>query len=274
METRRNLTRILLIGILSIFSLASTGRCQNLDVPYVPTPAQVVSRMLDVTHVGPGDYVIDLGSGDGRIVIAAAERGAAGMGIDLNPERIREAEENALNAGVTDKVLFVQGDLFEADISHASVVTMYLLNSVNLRLRPVLLETLRPGTRVVSHAFSMGEWEPDLHTRVDNRNVYLWIIPARVQGTWEWDINGESFTMSVNQEFQKINLRLNSGEQTLAVRDPVLSGERISFMASNQQTGDQYLFSGFVEDNTINGTAHIRNGEDSAIESWTATFRR
>jgi len=134
--------------------------------------------MLKVAQVTKDDIVYDLGSGDGRIVITAAkERGARGIGIDIDPQRIREAEENARKAGVTDKVRFLQKDLFETDIHEATVVTLYLLPSLNLKLRPKLFKDLRPGTRVVSHSFDMGDWKPDQVIDVDGRTVYYWVIP-------------------------------------------------------------------------------------------------
>jgi SAM-dependent methyltransferase len=149
------------------------------DVPYVPTPEGIVDAMLDLAKVGPNDVVYDLGSGDGRIVIAAARRGARGVGIDIDPERIREANANAEKAGVTGKVKFIEGDLFEADISDATVVTMYLLTDVNLKLRPKLMAELKPGTRIVSQTFDMGEWEPQKTTEVGFTKVYYWTIPAQ-----------------------------------------------------------------------------------------------
>ncbi|MFO7979004.1 MAG: class I SAM-dependent methyltransferase, partial [Bacteroidales bacterium] len=198
--------------------------------------------------------------------------GAVGHGIDLNPQRIAEAEQNAKDQGVSNRVIFLEGDLFEAVMSQASVVTMYLLSSVNLRLRPRLLKELKPGTRIVSHGFSMGEWEPDQQARIDNRSVYFWVIPARVEGTWNWTTQGESFSMNAGQEFQKIHLELQNGSNTLAVRDPVLHGERICFTARNSANGNHYVFNGRVEGNIITGTAQIRNGESGTIVPWSATF--
>ncbi len=262
------------ISLALILFSVDRGYSQNLDVPYVPTPHDVVARMLDVTSVGPGDYVIDLGSGDGRIVIAAAERGAVGHGIDLNPTRISEAVNNARKAGVDDRVIFMEGDLFETDISRASVITMYLLSSVNLKLRPVLLKELRPGTRIVSHSFSMGDWEADKHVRVDNRHIYYWVIPADVSGEWEWSTNGRQFSMNVTQEFQKISLELDSGNRSLAIEDPLLVGERINFSAVNSSNGDSYVFNGRVDGNSITGKVQIRTGNSKSVENWSATLRR
>lgn len=150
------------------------------DVPYVPTPPSVVNAMLDLAKVKKGDLVYDLGCGDGRIVIEAAKRGARGVGIDIDPDRIAEARRNAAEAGVSDRVQFRQQDLFDVDLRDADVVTLYLLQAVNMRLRPKLLEELRPGARVVSHAFDMGDWEPQDVAHVDGSTAYLWIIPKQV----------------------------------------------------------------------------------------------
>ncbi len=148
------------------------------DVPYVPTPPEVVDAMLRMAKVTKGDVIYDLGSGDGRIVIAAAKKfGATGVGIDINPTLVAEAKANAEKEGVADKVTFIEGDLFKQDLSKATVVTLYLLSSVNLKLRPTLL-ALKPGTRIVSHAFDMGDWRPDKTEYVDGRAVHFWTVPA------------------------------------------------------------------------------------------------
>jgi SAM-dependent methyltransferase len=148
------------------------------DVVYVPTPENVVDEMLRVANVGPKDILYDLGSGDGRIPITAARRfGTRGLGIDIDPQRIREARANAKAAGVEDKVRFIEGDLFELDLSEATVITLYLLPALNLRLMPTLLK-LKPGTRIMSHDFSMGDWMPDKLVRVGHKDVYFWTVPA------------------------------------------------------------------------------------------------
>ena len=147
---------------------------------YVPTPPDVVEAMLKVANVKKGDVLYDLGSGDGRIPITAAQKyGVRAVGIDINPERIKEANENAQKAGVTDLVKFLNEDLFEADISEATVVTLYLLDSLNEKLRPKLLRELKPGTRIVSHSFRMGDWQPEQTIDVNGRMVYFWTIPAK-----------------------------------------------------------------------------------------------
>ena len=171
------MTRFLyLLCLASLFVQPAHAR----DVPFVPTPEKVVERMLDLAQVGPKDVVYDLGSGDGRIVIAAAKRhGARGVGIDIDPERIKEARANARKAGVANRVEFREGNLFDADIREATVVTTYLLSGINLKLRPKLLAELKPGTRVVSHAFDMGDWKPDGSAKVGTSSVYYWVIPER-----------------------------------------------------------------------------------------------
>ncbi len=160
-------------------ALANSGDAgPKLDVPYVPTPQAVVNKMLDVGQVRSGDVLYDLGCGDGRIVVTAVkERGARGVGIDIDPERIAEARENAQRAGVADRVKFEQGDLFKADFSEASVVTLYLLPAINVKLRPQLWRQLKVGTRVVSHDFAMGpEWPPEKSEQVGNKTIYFWTI--------------------------------------------------------------------------------------------------
>lgn len=148
------------------------------DVPFVPTPDNVVQAMLKHAKVTSNDVIYDLGSGDGRIVISAVKAsGARGVGIDIDPERIKEANENAKAAGVTDRVKFIEQDLFEADISKATVVTLYLLPAINLKLRPKLLKELKPGTRIVSHNYHMGDWKPQAQETIDHHTVYFWVVP-------------------------------------------------------------------------------------------------
>lgn len=253
-----------LIGVLN---------AQQLDVPFVPTSEPVVEKMLDMADVGAGDYVIDLGSGDGRIVIAAAKRGAYGHGIDLDPRRIKEARENARKAGVDDRVVFIEGNIFDVDFSRASVITMYLLNSVNIQLRPHLIESLKPGTRVVSHDFDMGSWNADAFLREETSDIYFWIIPAKVEGQWNWKTNGQAFSLSASQEFQEINLQLKSGGDNLPVTNSLLKGERISFRAANPVKNEKYVYSGRVEGNRILGTVQVHRGGNAMVENWTATMQ-
>lgn len=165
---------------LTFAMAAQEGGRRSPDVPFVPTPNEVVDEMLKLAEVKKNDVLYDLGSGDGRIVITAAQRyGARGVGVDINPERIAEANENAKKANVGDKVKFIEGDLFEAKLADASVVTLYLLPGVNLKLKPKLLAELKPGSRIVSHSFDMGDWKPEKQMDVDGRRIFLWRVPAR-----------------------------------------------------------------------------------------------
>ncbi len=268
MKWNRFLACILMLLSFPLLEL----NAQNLDVPYVPTSEEVVDIMLDVVNAGPGDYLIDLGSGDGRIVIAAAKRGAVGHGIDINPKRISEARENAAKAGVENKVLFIEDNIFTTDFSRASVVTMYLLNSVNMKLRPHLLEKLRPGTRLVSHDFDMEDWKPDKHLKEGYSDVFYWVIPAQAEGNWKWKTDGSNFSMLVKQQFQEIEVDVKSGNTALKTHDNILSGERISFSAVNPSNGNSYVFSGRIDGKNITGTVQVRKGSNPVIEKWNATL--
>jgi SAM-dependent methyltransferase len=202
----------------------------RLDVPYVPTPPTVVKRMLELAKVGKDDFVIDLGSGDGRIAIAAAKDfGARSLGVDIDPQRILEANENASKAGITDRVTFRRQNLFETEIKDANAITMYLLSSVNLQIRPRLLDELRPGTRLVSHAFGMAAWQPDVHEKVDNRDVYLWIVPAKAAGQWRVKDGSRSFTMQFFQSFQELNGAALIDGRSVPLVNGKLNGESIAF---------------------------------------------
>lgn len=260
LRLRRALSPLMLLLLAVIAQARAEEPAPRLDVPYVPTPAPVVARMLEMAGVHAGDYVIDLGSGDGRIPIAAVlDHGARGaLGIDLNPLRIEEAERNARQAGVTDRVRFEQGDLFEKDISAASVLTLYLLPKVNLRLRPVILETLEPGTRVVSHAFSMGDWEADQSALVNGSYVYLWVVPARVAGRWVIESGGDDFTVDLHQQFQKIEGTLVDapGAQLLT---GTLRGDQLQFAIGER------LYVGQVQGDRIRAVAM-----SGATANWSA----
>jgi SAM-dependent methyltransferase len=196
----------------------------KLDAPYVATLENVVGRMLSLAEVSAADHVVDLGCGDGRIPIAAARgRGASGYGVDIDPVRIAEAKANARRAGVEDRIRFEVRDLFEAPVERASVVALYLLPELNLRLRPRLLAELRPGTRIVSHAFDMGDWRPDRSAEIDGAKLYLWVVPARVAGRWILtDEHGRSAAIALGQRYQDV-----SGN----VREARLSGDRLRFVA-------------------------------------------
>jgi SAM-dependent methyltransferase len=172
------------------------------DVIWVPTPDSLVKAMLTTADVKPTDIVVDLGSGDGKIAIAAArDFGARARGIEYNPEMVALARRNAQRAGVSGKATFQQGDIFETDFSEATVVTMYLLPSLNLKLRDTLLK-MKPGTRIVSHAFTLGEWEPERTISTDEATGYYWIVPANLAGRWAFEIGGERFATELGQQFQ------------------------------------------------------------------------
>jgi tRNA G37 N-methylase Trm5 len=183
--TARTATCTATLAVALVAALAAPARAQQPalrtpDVIFVPTPQEVVDAMLDVAKVTKNDVIYDLGSGDGRIPITAAKKfGARGVGIDIDPQRIKEANANAQKEGVTDKVKFLNQDLFTTDISEASVITLYLLPSLNVKLMPKLMKELKPGTRIVSHSFDMGDWKPERTLDVNGRSVYYWTIPKR-----------------------------------------------------------------------------------------------
>lgn len=204
---------------------------EGKDVIWLPTDLTLVNKMLDMAKVTPQDYVIDLGSGDGRIVITAAKRGARPLGIEYNPDMVALSKRNAAREGVADKTQFIQGDIFESDFSQATVITMFLLEELNRKLRPYIL-ALKPGTRVVSNTFTMGEWIADETVTVERKDgcinyctAYLWIVPAKVGGTWALQ-QGE---LSLNQSFQMISGTLKSGTHTVPIKNGKLNGDQISF---------------------------------------------
>jgi len=203
------------------------------DVIWIPTPDALVEHMLKMARVGPRDFVIDLGSGDGRTVIVAAEKfRARGLGIEYNPNMVALSKRNAERAGVADKVQFVEADIFESDFSHATVIMMYLLPSLNLELRPRILE-LQPGTRVVSHSFDMDDWRPDDKITVEGHNAYLWIVPADVAGDWSLTVpteaGKETWTLSLEQDFQELSGRVHIGRRSFRLLDTELEGTLFRF---------------------------------------------
>lgn len=244
---------------------AAQVRGQAFDVPYVPTPQVVVDEMLRLAEVRPEDFVIDLGCGDGRIpVTAAAYFGARALGIDIDPGRIAESHVNAKAAGVTDRVEFRQGNLFELDLSRATVVTMYLLPEINLKLRPRLFELLKPGTRIVSHDFDMGDWQPDRTLSVQRR-IHYWVIPAQVAGMWKLEVNlpgvgVRSYEIEIRQKYQRIDPFAREEKRNFAVWEPRLSGSAISFIIVD---GDlAHRFEGTVDGKVIAGV--VRSGAGMA----------
>lgn len=233
------------------------------ETPYVPTPPDVVERMLDMAHLKPGEYLIDLGSGDGRIVVSAAQRGAHAYGVDLNPKRVQEGIANAAQAGVSDRATFEVKDLFDTDISKADVVTTYLLPLVNLDLRPRLIEQMRPGARLVTHAFHMGDdWWPDATDNIRGRVLFSWTIPAKVGGRWQVESEDGNFTLDIDQSFQTFSAAAQVERRTLPkvieahttpIRDGRLNGTEISF-AIDMGVGPR-VYRGRVEGNAIMGVA-------------------
>src|SRR6186713_3678986 len=191
---------------------------QGKDVVWVPTPQALVNKMLDMAKVTPSDFLMDLGSGDGRTVITAAKRGIKAMGIEYNPDMVELSKRNAAKEGVSDRATFMKADLFESDFSQAQVITMFLLPSINMKLRPKILD-LKPGTRIVSNTFDMGEWDADETATVNDENAgtwrtaLLWIVPAKVEGTWQ-SAQGE---LTLKQNFQMLSGTLKNGTNTIAI---------------------------------------------------------
>jgi len=224
----------------------------QLDVHFVPTPMEVVDAMLRMADLKKGEFLIDLGSGDGRIPIHAVKKyGAKALGVDLDPRRLKEAADNARKEGVQDEVTFRLQNLFETDLSQADVISMYLLSSINAKLRPKLLE-LRPGVRIVSHAFNMGDWEPDQHERIEGRNAYMWIVPARVAGRWQMEVGGNKFPLEITQQYQRFEGSAEPGGKTTPVEDGRLKGTAISFTV--EIDGKPRTFTGAVNDGAMVGT--------------------
>ncbi len=239
------------------------------DVIWVPTPEDLVERMLRMAQTTPADFVVDLGSGDGRIAIAAAKKfGARSLGIEFNPDMVELSNRNAAKEGVSGKAQFQRADIFETDFGQATVITMYLLPGLNLKLRPKLLD-MRPGTRIVSHQFNMDDWQADEVSILDGRRAYLWIVPARVQGGWRIQSGGDSFDLTLEQRYQMIEGNVRLGALNAGLREPRLQGERIGF-AFVDATGVRREFSGRVAGNAMEGTVKADGGAEAR---WTAARR-
>jgi precorrin-6B methylase 2 len=259
----RVIAGLLAVTLFSATAAAQTGQKPpyepqvgqaGKDVVWVPTPQVLVEKMLDLAKVTPQDLVIDLGSGDGRTVITAAKRGATAIGVEYNPDMVALSQFNAKEAGVADKATIVRGDIFEYDFSKANVLTMFLLPSINMKLRPKILD-MRPGTRVVTNSFTMEDWEADQTETVTDDctswcTAHLWIVPAKVDGTWQMP----SGTLTLKQEFQNFTGTLGS----TAISGGKLRGAEIEFTADGQK------YTGTVNGNSMKGTS--ANGQ-----SWTAT---
>ncbi len=234
------------------------------DVIWLPTAQALAEKMLSLAQVTSEDYVIDLGSGDGRIVISAAKRGARALGIEYNPDLVALSKRNAVREGVADKARFIEADIFKSDFTQATVITMFLMPELNLQLRPAILD-LKPGTRIVSNSFDMGEWAADQFVEVGREEgcdthycqAYLWTVPAKVEGTWKLS-QGE---LELRQSFQMFTGDLRVGADRLPVTDGRLSGNRISF-----RIGDLHC-TGRVIGNTMEGTSTSGSG----LTKWNAT---
>jgi SAM-dependent methyltransferase len=231
------------------------------DVVWVPTPQALVDKMLNLAKVTANDYVIDLGSGDGRTVITAAKRGARALGIEYNPDMVELSKGNAAKEGVTARASFVKADLFESDFSQATVIKMFLLPEINIRLRPKILD-LKPGTRIVSNTFTMGEWMSDESVSADEKEgcnyycrAYLWIVPAKVEGTWQLP-QGE---LALHQDFQMVVGTLKTDGRTLSITNGRMRGDQITFRAGNAD------YVGRVNGNSMEGT--VKGGGSG---SWSA----
>lgn len=257
---------------------------QSADVPYVVTPMNVVDAMLEIADVGPRDFVIDLGSGDGRIVIAAAKkRGARGLGVELDGGLVSGARREAQREGVEDRVEFRAENLFVTDLSRATVITSYLFPRVNMQLRPVIFEQLKPGSRVVSHEFDFGSWKPDRQVTVKvpdkpygppRSEIFLWIVPANAAGRWEWRLPGDGaamYTATFEQTFQELRASATIGGAAARVESPRMRGEEIRFTLAGELDGRPVRreFVGRVSADGISGKARVPNAESGV--AWQAT---
>jgi hypothetical protein len=272
------MTTLARLAAVLVFSVSATAFAQfqpqvgqaGKDVIWVPTPDDVVERMLTMAQVTPQDNVWDLGAGDGKIAIMAAKKfGARATGIEYNPDMVKHANANAEKAGVAGagagKAQIRHGDIFVTDFSSATVVTLYLLPALNMKLRPQLL-SMRPGTRVVSHSFSMEDWEADEISQLDGRRAYFWVVPANVMGSWSIEIGGQRADMSLEQTFQKVSGTLALGPMNAGIRDLKLRGTAISFSYVDQG-GLRRDFSGRVNGKQMDGTFRDQKGAEG---KWTA----
>lgn len=278
-----------LVALLLAALMWTPGLAQDYgDTPYVQTPQVVVDRMLEVAKVTARDYVIDLGSGDGRMVITAAKRyGARGFGVDLDRRLVTLSNSNAAKAGVAKRAVFYERDIYETDLTPASVVTIYLLPEVNLMMRPRLFAMLKPGTRVVSHDYDMGEWPPDLTFSMDapgktvgrdkTSKVFYWVVPAKAAGKWRsrMSMGGaqRDFELALTQNFQKIEGTVNVDGRSVAIEDAKLNGTALTFVAKLEPSGaTRSEFSGRVINNAIEGTVRtVGAGAAAKSIAWSAT---
>ena len=272
--------------LIAFMGFAATALAQEPRVPYVPTPHDVVERMLQMARVSGSDYLIDLGSGDGRIVVTAAKKhGARGFGVDISSTRVAEAVENAQKNGVTDKVSFYQRDLFHADLTQATVISMYLLPRVNLELRPKLLE-LKPGTRIISHDFSMNDWKPDAYVKMHSKEkytgaggdseIYFWVVPAKVSGEWRWELTlrekPQDYVINLNQSFQMVSGTVAVHGRSVPLQNVKLSGDALSFtFVADLGAGPvKHEFTGKVDSDRLYGTGALSGGRTQGRHDWNA----
>jgi hypothetical protein len=266
----------LLFGVLAVQSALAQEHPPKLDAPYVPTPQVTVDEMLRVANVGPQDVVVDLGSGDGRIVITAAQKfGARGFGVELDWRLNLQAEENARLAGVENRVKFLEQDLFKTDLSEATVVTTYLLQFMMLRLRTVLLG-LKPGTRIVSHDFDFGDWRPDQKTYV-RKNVFLWIVPANVAGRWQMRLPlppiERLLDLELTQRYQDVSAHARLNGVPTQVWEPKLTGDRLTFAivdTTDRENEATLYFDGRVRGDVIEGDLTRGVGSERTVLKWRA----
>ena len=267
----------LFLGILPAGLLAqdSSGPARTPDVHFVPTAIEVVQAMLTTAKVGKGDVVYDLGCGDGRLPITAIKKYGASSGVcvDIDPVRIKESRRNADTAGVTSKMKFVNGDLFQTDLSSASVVTLYLLPMLNVRLRPKLFRELKPGTRVVSNSFDMGDWKADSTMTVKNEGgfssyAYYWVIPADVAGTWKVSgAPGGGYTVRLEQQYQQVKGTAEGSDgRAITLEAPWVKGDSIGFTL--RDGANQLRFGGTVQEEKMAGLA---SGGERKAGAWTAS---
>ncbi len=262
-------------NLFLFFIIIFTSEFYIAQVPYVPTPQEVVDEMLSLAKVEKNDFLYDLGCGDGRIVVTAAKRyGARGVGVDNNPQRITESNENAQKNGVTDKVEFRVQNLFETDLSKASVVTLYLLSEINIKLRPKLFKELKPGTRIVSHSFDMDEWEPDARRSVNGRSIFYWKIPANVSGNWEWQTNegseNRNYELQLNQQFQKVTGVLKIDNEEFELIDPEIDGSKLKF--SINKNGTNHRFNAEISGDKMTGT-YLKDNTEFTAQRKTGTMK-
>ena len=274
----KGLLLILISGMVFLWA-ACSGFAQSRfpDVHYEPTPQLIVEDLLKMAEVNRTDIIYDLGCGDGRFVITAAKKyGARGVGIDIDPERIKESNQNAQIAGVMDKVKFIEADLFETDIREATVVALYLLPELNMQLRPKLLKDLKAGSRVVSHEFDMYDWQPDKTGRLGRNRYYFWVVPTDVAGKWRWTFASakgeEQFLLALTQKFQEIDGKITTPIQTVSPLEAYLIGDQIGFLLRYRPSGKtvEMRFRGQVIGNTITGTVEVNSGPFAGKHKWTA----